>query len=71
MAIVVPLTGQDRGLITQPRISSSGTGLNRPSFASPEDVRAIDARRLQRRLGRVTAEEIAEIRKVLRYFLDL
>lgn len=71
MAIVVPLTGNDRGLVTQPRITSPESGLKRASFARPEDVRAVDARRLRRRLGRVTAEELGEIRKVLRYFLDV
>lgn len=71
MTVVVPLTGNDRGLITQPRIASSDAGLNRTSFARPEDMRAIDARRLKRRMGRVSTEELAEIRKVLRYFLDL
>jgi len=71
MTIVVPLTSNDRGLITQPRIESPGAGLNRVSFARPEDVRAIDALRLKRRLGRVNDHELAEVRKVLRYFLDL
>ncbi|MDG4826892.1 type II toxin-antitoxin system PemK/MazF family toxin [Asanoa sp. WMMD1127] len=71
MAVVVPLTGNDRGLVTQPRVSSRASGLNRPSFACPEDVRAIDASRLGRRLGRVSADELDDIRKVLRYFLDL
>jgi mRNA interferase MazF len=71
MAIVVPLTGTDRGLVNQPRIASAGTGLSRPSFARPEDVRSIDAARLQRQLGSVSRQELADIRKVLRYFLDL
>ena len=35
------------------------------------EPRAERARRLTRRLGRVSAQELAEIRKVLRYFLDL
>jgi len=71
MVVVVPLTGHDRGLVTQPRIASAGSGLSRVSFARPEDVRAVDAARLQRRLGAVDTSELAEIRKVLRYFLDL
>jgi mRNA interferase MazF len=69
MIVVVPLTGHDRGLVTQPRISSEGSGLSRVSFARPEDIRATDATRLQRRLG--TVSQSAEIRKVVRYFLDL
>jgi mRNA interferase MazF len=71
MIIVVPLTGHDRGLVTQPRIDSERSGLSRGGFARPEDLRAVDAARLQRRLGRVTDRELAEIRKVMRYFLDL
>jgi mRNA interferase MazF len=71
MTIVVPLTGHDRGLVTQPRITSPGAGLKRVSFARPEDVRAIDTARLGTRLGSVNPDELAEIRKVLRYFLDL
>jgi mRNA interferase MazF len=71
MIMVVPLTGHDRGLVTQPPIANDRAGLSRVSFARPEDLRAIDARRLQRRLGQVSPDELAEIRKVLRYFLDL
>lgn len=71
MIIVVPLTGTDRGLVTQPQVTSRESGLKRASFARPEDLRAVDAVRLERRLGRVTADELSEIRKILRYFLDL
>lgn len=71
MVIVVPLTSHDRGLVTQPRISGTNSSLRQASFARPEDLRAIDAGRLQRRLGEVSREDLAEIRKVMRYFLDL
>jgi mRNA interferase MazF len=71
MIVVVPLTGHDRGLVTQPRIASERSGLRRVSFARPEDLRSIAAARLQRRLGHVSDEELAEIRKVMRYFLGL
>lgn len=71
MAIVIPLTGKDRHLVTQPGLAGPTTGLNKPSFARPEDIRAIDTSRLVRRLGTASAEDLTEIRKVLRYFLDL
>ena len=71
MVVVVPLTSNDRGLITQPRIAGPQANLKRASFARPEDVRSIDAGRLSQRLGSVDATELGEIRKVLRYFLDL
>ncbi|WP_322759443.1 type II toxin-antitoxin system PemK/MazF family toxin [Frankia sp. Cr2] len=71
MVIVVPLTGKDRGLVTQPRIDGPATGLSKRSFARPEDIRAIDGARLERCLGTVDTATLAAIRKVLRYFLDL
>jgi len=71
LAVVVPLTSNDRRLVTQPRIESPGTGLKRPSVARPEDIRSIDITRLQRRLGQVNAAELAGIRRIVRYFLDL
>ena len=71
MVIVVPLTSHDRGLVTQPRISGDNSGLRQGSFARPEDMRAIDASRLQRRLGHVSDHDLNEVRKVMRYFLDL
>ena len=69
--MVVPLSSQDRGLVTQPRIATATSGLSRVSFARPEDMRVLDSGRLQRRLGHVSSVELAEIRKVVRYFLDL
>jgi mRNA interferase MazF len=71
MTIVVPLTSTDRGLTTQPAITSTVSGLKKASFARPEDLRAVDTTRLYERVGRVSPEELAEIKKVLRYFLDL
>jgi len=71
MTVVVPMTGHDRGLVTQPRIVNASSGLARASFARPEDMRSIDATRLRRRLGEVSDEELAEIRKIIRHFLDL
>jgi mRNA interferase MazF len=70
MVVVVPLTSHDRGLVTQPRISSRQAGLSRASFARREDIRSVGSHGLQRRLGQINAEELAEIRKVLGYFLD-
>jgi mRNA interferase MazF len=43
MVIVVPLTGNDRGLVTQPRVAGPESGLNRASYARPGDHRSIDA----------------------------
>ena len=71
MVVVVPLSSHDRGLVTQPQVRGAQSGLRAASFARPEDLRSIDASRLQRRLGAVSNEDLAEIRKVMRYFIDL
>ena len=71
MIVAVPLTSHDRGLVTQPQIHSANSGLRQASFARPEDMRAIAAGRLRRRLGNASNEDLASISKVLRYYLDM
>jgi hypothetical protein len=42
-----------------------------PSFARPEDMRAVAYQRLDHRLGAVAPDELAAMRRILRAFLDL
>jgi len=54
------------------RIISQSSGLSKlPSFTRPEDTRAVAYQRLDRRLGAVTPDELAAVRRILRAFLDL
>lgn len=69
MTIVVPLTGRDRGL--SHHIPIKGAGLDRPTVARPEDVRAISTQRLHRQLGTARDDEVAAVAAVLRNFLEL
>jgi mRNA interferase MazF len=72
MAIVVPLTMQDRGLPHHVPVSSTQSGLHRQSWARTEDVRAISEQRLTgRALGRVSDKETDDIRGYLRLMLDI
>jgi mRNA interferase MazF len=72
VAFVVPVTGRDRGLRHQIPITSPSSGLSKlPSFARPEDARAVAYQRLDHRLGAVTPDELGAIRRILRGFLDL
>ena len=68
----MPITSRDRGLRQQIPITSKSSGLSKlPSFARPEDARAVAYERLERRIGAVTPAELAAVRRILRVFLDL
>jgi mRNA interferase MazF len=72
VVFVVPITGRDRGLRHHVAITSQASGLSKlPSFTRPEDARAVAYQRLGRRLGAVTPDELAAVRRILRAFLDL
>lgn len=72
MAIVVPLTTQDRGLPHHVSVASTQSGLHRPSWARTEDVRAVSEQRLiGRPLGSANTKESDEIRAYLRLMLDI
>jgi mRNA interferase MazF len=72
VVFAVPITSRDRGLRHQIPIASPSSGLSKlPSFTRPEDARALAYQRLDRRLGTVTPDELAAVRRILRAFLDL
>lgn len=72
VVFVTPVTSRDRGLRHQVSILSQSSGLAKlPSFARPEDTRAVAYQRLRRQLGAVSPVELAAIRRVLRGFFDL
>ena len=72
VVFVVPITSRDRGLRHQIPITSRSSGLGTiPSFTRPEDARAVAYERLDRRVGAVAPGELADVRRILRAFLDL
>ena len=72
VVFVVPVTNRDRGLRHQNPIASQSSGLSKlSSYTRPEDARAVAYQRLDRRLGAVTSDELAAMRRILRAFLDL
>ena len=72
VVFVGPVTSRDRGLRHQIAITSPASGLSKlPSFARPEDTRAVSHERLDRRIGAVGPAELTAVRRVLRAFLDL
>jgi mRNA interferase MazF len=72
VVFVAPITSRDRGLRHQIPITSQSSGLSKiPSFARPEDTRAVAYQRLDHRLGAIAPGELAAVRRILRAFLDV
>lgn len=71
--IICPITSQIiQGVeVLRTHISSNDSGLDRPSDVMIDQVRAIDNRRLIKRLGSIKDEEKLAIQKNLRVVLDL
>ncbi|MGH4015984.1 MAG: type II toxin-antitoxin system PemK/MazF family toxin [Pseudonocardiaceae bacterium] len=65
MALVVPLTARDRGLPHHIAITSTESGLNRPSWARTDDIRTISTIRFTRPvpLGRLSDQEVEQVRR--------
>jgi mRNA interferase MazF len=70
LALVVPLTSTDRGLIWQPRLSIR-TRDGQPSVALVEQIRAVSYERLRHRVSglRLSADDIDSITFVLRQMI--
>ena len=72
VVFVTPVTSRDLRLRHQVSIMSQSSGLAKlPSFARPEDTRAVAYQRLRRQLGAISPPELAAIKRVLRGLFDL
>ena len=68
--LAVPLTSKDRHLEHHIDIPANDRiGLNRPSYAMTEQIRAVSDQRAGRRLGAVNDETMAAISRYLHLFL--
>lgn len=72
LVIVIPVTGTLRPLPSHVEIETTGqSGLTDTSYAQVEQVRAISAARLVRRLGAIDPAVLASVAASLRRMLDL
>ena len=73
MVVAIPLTTRYRPEFGRFRVAVKPPegGLSAPSYAMPDQIRAISTRRLARRLGRVGAKTLARIEDRVRVLLDL
>ncbi len=71
LVIVVPITSRDRGVRLHVAIYPPEGGLNRLSFAMPEQLRSVSRRRLMQHLGMVSPDTLDLVLARVRLFLDL
>lgn len=71
MALVIPLTTRYRGLPHHVAISSADSGLDQPSWARTDDIRAVSQQRFLRwePLGRLSQLEREQVRDWMRRML--
>ena len=68
---VIPVSGTGGEGALYPRLAPGRSGLTKTSFALVDQLRCIDKRRIRRRFGRVSREELQAIDEGLELFLGL
>jgi len=71
LAVILPITGQFKGIPFHVKIDPPEGGLRKQSFIKCEDLRSVSKERLARRLGAVSAATISEVEDRLRILLNL
>jgi mRNA interferase MazF len=71
VVVVMPLTSHDTAEYDQVLIEPPEGGVTAASVTLPDQIRAVDRRRLAKRLGRVGDDKMRRIDRSLRIVLDL
>lgn len=71
LVCVVPLSGTPGRGALYPAVSPGPSGLQKPSWALCDQLRSVDKRRIRRRLGMLTAEEVRSVEEGVRLFLGV
>jgi len=71
LAIVLPITGTDRGIPAHVKVAPGEGGLAKTSLIMVDQVRTISQQRLGRRLGGVSPATMARVEDRLRLVLGL
>lgn len=71
VVLVVPLTSRESAVYDQVLIEPPEGGLKKTSVTLPDQLRAVDCRRLVKRLGRLSPETLQKLDRSLRIVLDL
>lgn len=71
LVAIVPITGTPGQGALYPPLAPGKSGLTKPSHALVDQLRSVDNRRIVRRFGSLSANEMAEIDVGLQLFLGL
>jgi mRNA interferase MazF len=71
VVIVVPLSSRDAAEYDQVLIKPPEAGRTNASVTLPDQMRAVDRKRLMRRLGRLSLRTVRELDRTLKIVLDL
>jgi mRNA interferase MazF len=71
LVVLVPFTTVDKRIPFHVPVDPPEGGLQRRSFAKPEDVRSLSPQRLGRRLGEVSSQTMTAVEASLRLLLEL
>lgn len=71
MLAVVPLTGTPGEGALYPGLLPGPSGLRQPSWALVDQLRSVDKRRVIKKFGLISSDELADIDDGIRLFLDL
>lgn len=63
--IIVPITGTDRGVLSQHRISGREGGLSKNSVIMCEQIRSISTQRFLKKRGKVSQDTIDAVRAIV------
>ena len=72
VAVVVPMTSQERHLPTHIRIAArKGTRLTKDSWAKVDDVKSVATERLEEQLGEIDRLTLGRVEEALRLILEI
>jgi len=71
LAIVIPITGTDRGIPTHVPIKPPEGGIKKASFVMSDQIRCVAKERLSKKWGTVSPETMAKVKACLRILLEI
>jgi len=71
LVVVIPITSKNKNIPLHVQIPPDGSGLDKLSFAKPEDIRSIAKERLIKQIGQIPKEKLQELEEKVKTLLGL